>query len=348
MILKHTVLYILLILSLNLYAQIGGNSTYEFLNLPNSARIASLSGSIIAIKDNDLSNSFINPSLLNDSMANSIAVNYVNYYADVKMGYVSYARKYKENSNIAVGIHYINYGDFTEADETGKVTGSFKAAEYALNVMWSKPIDSMFTIGINVKPILSNLEKYTSVGIVADAGITYNNPKKLLSAAFVIKNMGTQLKPYYKGCYEPVPFEIQLGVSKKLAHAPFRFSILAHHLETPDLTYNNPNDVNNQTDPLTGETQPKEYNLGEKIMRHIVIGTEILLTKNLYFNLGYNYQRRQEMKVEAKTGWTGLSWGLGMKISKFRFSYGRATYHIAGPSNYFSISTNISDFRKVQ
>ena len=40
----------------------------------------------------------------------------------------------------------------------------------------------------------------------------------------------------------------------------------------------------------------------------------------------------------------GFSWGFGIKISKFHFSYGRATYHLAGGSNHFSLSTNLSDF----
>ncbi|GAJ03981.1 unnamed protein product, partial [marine sediment metagenome] len=45
--------------------QVGGKSTYQFLNLPVSARAASLGGKINSIKDNDLSLAFYNPSLLN-------------------------------------------------------------------------------------------------------------------------------------------------------------------------------------------------------------------------------------------------------------------------------------------
>jgi hypothetical protein len=44
----------------------------------------------------------------------------------------------------------------------------------------------------------------------------------------------------------------------------------------------------------------------------------------------------------------GFSYGFGIKISKFHLSYGRATYHLAGASNHFSISTNFSSFYKDQ
>jgi hypothetical protein len=48
--------------------------------------------------------------------------------------------------------------------------------------------------------------------------------------------------------------------------------------------------------------------------------------------------------VESRMSTVGLSWGFGFRISKFHISYGRATYHLAGASNHFSISTNFSDF----
>jgi hypothetical protein len=71
---------------------------------------------------------------------------------------------------------------------------------------------------------------------------------------------------------------------------------------------------------------------------------EFLPGENFYVNLGYNYQRRQELKVPVRTGMVGFSWGFGMKINKYRFSYGRASYHLAGASNHFSLVVNLSEF----
>ena len=46
------------------FSQIGGESTYEFLNLPNSARIASMGGDYLAIYDKDITLALANPTVL--------------------------------------------------------------------------------------------------------------------------------------------------------------------------------------------------------------------------------------------------------------------------------------------
>ncbi|MCK4661892.1 MAG: type IX secretion system protein PorQ [Bacteroidales bacterium] len=339
---------ILCLISLELFSQTGGDNIYDFLNLTNSARVASLGGNNVSIKDNDLDLTFHNPSLLNSSMDNQLALNYVNYFADINYGYISYARDSKEHGTFAIGLHHINYGEFTETNNIGEITGQFNAAEYALNLIWSKPINSLFSFGINIKPIYSELEKYKSYGIAADAGVTYFNPDLQLSAALVLKNFGRQLTTYYENNSEPLPFEVQLGISKKLLHAPFRFSMLVHHLETYDLSFeeiNDPEPTNSSeySDTLIVKHGDKFF---DNILRHMIFGVELLPTKNFSVRFGYNFKRRRELLITSKPGGAGLSWGVGFRISKFHFNYGRATYHLAGPSNHFSINTNLSDFYK--
>ncbi|NOQ28232.1 MAG: type IX secretion system protein PorQ [Bacteroidales bacterium] len=333
------------IFSIPLFSQIGGTHTYDFLNLVNSARVASFGGDVIAINDNDFNLSFHNPALLNSEMNHDLLVNYVNYFTDINYGYAAYASNLKKGT-FSGGIHYINYGDFIAADEKGIVTGEFKAAEYAINLIYSQAIDSNFRVGINVKPIISTLEKYTSLGLVADFGVVYNKPKSLFTAALVIKNLGTQLKTYTSQ-KESMPFNIQLGISQKLNHAPFLFSITFDHLEKWDLTYEKPVDES-ILDPFSEEESSTSGidKLADQFMRHILIGVEFNPVNNFYVRAGYNYRRRQEMLIESRTSTIGFSWGFGVKISKFHISYGRATYHLAGASDHFSISTNLDSFKK--
>src|SRR5690554_2526157 len=134
-------------------AQIGGESTYQFLELTHSARIAALGGVQIALSDaGDLNLPFYNPALLHQDMRNIFLVSYVNYLADVNYGYAAYVPKLKLPGNVAVGMQYINYGNFREATETGELTGNtFKAAEYALNLMYSNHYERL-NYGINIKP----------------------------------------------------------------------------------------------------------------------------------------------------------------------------------------------------
>jgi len=50
------------------------------------------------------------------------------------------------------------------------------------------------------------------------------------------------------------------------------------------------------------------------------------------------------MKVTTKPGTVGFSWGIGIRISKFHFSYARSAYHLVGSPNYITLTTNLSDF----
>src|SRR6266542_4472354 len=78
-----------------LFSQTGGNNTYEFLNLSVPARVASLGGALISVKDNDLNLSFQNPALLDSTMHNNLSLSYIDYFTDIHYGYAAYARHYK-------------------------------------------------------------------------------------------------------------------------------------------------------------------------------------------------------------------------------------------------------------
>ena len=82
---------------------------------------------------------------------------------------------------------------------------------------------------------------------------------------------------------------------------------------------------------------------GDKMLRHVIIGTELLVSKSFHVRMSYNFQRRKELGIESKMGTVGLSWGFGFRISRFHLSYGRATYHLAGGSNHFSVTTNLDE-----
>ncbi len=347
---KKTILFNLIVLISAIYinasAQTGGTKTYQFLTLPNSARIAAMGGNFLAIKDNDLSLAIANPSLITDKMNGKLAINYVNYFSDINYGFAAYAQSFNKLGTFVGSLQYINYGSFTYADPTGLTSGTFKAGEYALNIGWSKMLDSNFSLGSNLKLINSNFETYNSFGFAVDIAATYNNTAKRFTASLMLKNIGRQLSYYTNGNREDLPFEIQFGLSKRLKHAPFRFSLLLNHLEKWDITYEDPLNPSIKTDPLTGEKIEKTdaAKFGDKLMRHVVAGVEFIPSENFNIRLGYNYQRRQEMKVESALSTVGFSWGFGFRVSKFYLSYANVIQHLAGSSHFFTIATNISEF----
>ncbi len=328
------------------HGQIGGDNTYDFLNLTNSSRSAALGTNFLAIKDNDIALAAANPSIITPQMHNNLALSFVDYYDDINYGFVTYGRDMGKLGSYAGTIEFINYGTFDRADETGRKLGKFSANELALNIGWGRPLDSNFAIGANFKAIYSSLESYNSFGLAVDVAGSYHNPEADFTASLIFKNIGYQIISYYGGNHEPLPFEIQLGMSKRLEHLPFRYSIIFTHLEKWDLTYSDPRLENNNNDNFNENSDEKNGvgDFADKFMRHIVLGGEMYIGKNFILRLGYNYQRRQEMKVESKLSTVGFSWGFGLRISKFHFSYSRSAYHLVGSPNFITITTNLSDF----
>jgi hypothetical protein len=329
-----------------LYSQVGGNSTYTFLKLTNSARVAAVGGDNISINDRDLNFVFHNPALLDSSMSQNLVLNYVNYFAGINYAYTAYARKIRNYGTFAAGLHYINYGKFVQADPGGKITGNFRAFEMAFNIYWSRPIiDSMLHVGINLKPIYSQLEIYSSFGMAFDAGANYQSADKLFSASLVLKNIGTQFKPYVPGNFEPLPFDIQLGFTQKLEHAPFRISVTLHHLNIWDMTYDkNANPAFTYVNNSQFNMDTYQFNFFDNILRHAIFAMEFIPSKNFLVMAAYNHQRRKEMLVSARPALVGFSWGFYLKVSKLRLSYGQSIYHLAGASGHFSINLNLADF----
>jgi hypothetical protein len=323
-------------------AQKGGESTYSFLGLANSARVAGMGGEVVSLMDDDINLVFHNPALLSPAMHSNLSLNYVNYFAGVNYGYASYAYSAGEIGNFAAGMHYVNYGTFDRTDELGVSQGTFRASEYALNLYYSRIfLDSALTAGVNLKPIYSSLEQYSSFGLALDLGVTYQLSNSLTSFGLVLKNMGAQITTYTAN-RESLPFEIQAGVTQGLAHAPFRFTITFQHLERWDLSYTFQDDdvsFSGSDDEKSGFDE-----FADNLMRHVIFSTEFLLGKNFYIDVGYNYKRRKEMMVSSRPGMVGFSAGFGFRVSKFHFSFGRASYHLAGGTSHFSLTTNLSEF----
>ena len=326
-------------------AQIGGTATYSFLDLTPSASVAALGGKVNATPGADPSLSFYNPGLLDSTANNCLSLNFVNLFAGVNYGYVSFSRSYSNIGNFAAGIHYINYGKFIEADASGIISGDFTAAEYAFNFTYSRTLpylDSLFIVGMSIKPLLSVFERYTSYGLLSDAGLTYRHPNNQFTAALVLRNMGGQITPYADGKREPVHFELQLGLSHRLQHAPFRISFVLRHLEKKRLGYNKTN-----LNPQPGQKVVKKEDLKkgmdlflDEALRHVLVGIECFPFQGLTLRAGYNYNRRQEMKIENMPGMVGFSWGIAVNISRFNIDYARSTWHLAGACDHISISAN--------
>ena len=338
MIKKITCLYIL-ILALPIHAQLGGESTYQFLNLISSPRQAALGGKTITNFDYNVTDGLYNPASINHEMHNQLAVNYSSYLGGVGYGTAAYAYSWDRHIHtFHVGVTYINYGSFDGFDLNGVSTGTFNGNETALSFGYNYNIPfTDFYIGANVKLITSQLEQYNSFGGALDFGAMYINEDIDFHAAITVRNLGTQFTTY-AGLRESLPFEVNFGMSQTLENVPLRWHVTFDNLQEWPIAVSNPARA---TTDLDGNQTEEKVSFFNEALRHTILGAELFPNSGFNIRLGYNFRRAEELRIEDQRNFSGLSAGIGLKINKLRFSYTHARYSTASNANFFGLQLDL-------
>jgi hypothetical protein len=321
-------------------AQLGGESTYQFLNLVSSPRQAALGGKVLTNVDYDVTQAIFNPATINLEMDNQFALNYSSYLGGVNYGTAAYAYTVdRRNLTYHVGVTYINYGSFDGYDEQGNATASFSGNEAAVSFGHSRQIGySDFYLGGNVKLITSKLEEYSSIGFAFDAGLIYINEDIEFQATLVLRNAGTQITTY-AGQNESLPFEVDFGMSQTLEFVPIRWHLTFENLQKWPIGASNPARA---TTDLEGNQTQEEVGFLNQALRHTIIGAELFPEGGFQIRVGYNFRRAEELRIVEQRNFSGLSAGISIKLNKFRFSYTHAKYTSAANANFFGVQLDLN------
>ncbi|MFC6997693.1 type IX secretion system protein PorQ [Rufibacter roseus] len=324
-------------------AQVGGRYVFRFLDLPTHARQAALGGVNISSGLEDVNSVSANPGLMQGKANNHLSFTHLNYLSDIGQNNLQYAFESNRLGRNAIGIQYVNYGDFVQRDETGLEEGTFQVRDYAVTLSHAATIEH-FTLGATAKVAVSNIAGDQAVATLVDLGGTFVHPENGLVVGLAVKNLGVMLKPYGDGEREDMPLDIQLGASYKPEHAPFRLSLTAHNLHRWDIVYLDPNKKGTLNE--NNEEVKEKKTFGDQLVRHFVVGGELLLGPGFHIRGGYNHLRRKELVVESAGGMAGFSFGTSIKVHAFRFDYTYAKFHVAGASNYLTLTTDLNRFFK--
>ena len=335
---KQIGLIIALIITFISYAQPGGENIYSFLNFSTSARQTALGGSVLTLTD-DVNQPLWNPATINEEMGGKTSLNYANYLKDINYLSTTYAHYVDRHiGTFHAGITYLNYGSFIGADENGVETGTFKAYDMALSLGYAYQIPhSHFYVGANLKLINSVIEQYTSLGIATDIGAFYKNVEKPYRIAFVIRNLGRQIT-HYTATNESIPLLIQLGGSFQLEHVPIRLYGTLDNLQQWKIAYPNPSD---STSDFEGNVYTNEPTFVNNLMRHIIVGAELLPDKGFSLRLGFNFQRANELKLNNIRTFSGINAGFGLKMNRFKLNYAFSKFHPIADTHTFSLEINL-------
>lgn len=346
---KILLLFIILLMSAGLWAQSNGNYVYNFLSFNYSSRIAGLGSNLISVYDDDPSIIMTNPSLISQRHHSSLMMNFTNYFTGSNYASALYSHTFEKAGSFAFELRYVGYGKFSETDITGMEIGTFRASDLAAIVGWGRELSPNFSIGANLKLIYCAYADYNSFGLAVDVAGTYHNEAKRLSLSLLVKNVGSELKPFTPGNFEKLPFDLQLAFSQRFAHLPVRYHITLHSLYKWNMAYTGKDNPLYTTDAITGEVQTpsKVANFFDNMFRHVVFGIEIIPVKYLSLFFAYNHNIHQEMKIPQRRTFAGFSYGFMINVRSIQFGYSRNHYAVGAVPNNFTFCLKIDEVCKL-
>jgi hypothetical protein len=322
-----------------------GTSAFTFLNQLNNAQNAAVGGRLYAINDKEVSLTLDQPALLDAKNVNQFHTSVGILPSGVHYGTIVTAIQTKWGV-FAPYIRYMNYGSFNQTTVEGLQIGTFTALDYNIGTSYSYAPNPFFRMGAQINLLGSNLERFSAYGVSTNLSALLIHPKELLMASVGIRNAGFIFKDYTAQAESTLPLDIYAGISYRLAHAPFRFHIVGHSLNRPQNIWLDPN-AKESIDPLTGDTIPIYIpNLGEKIANHLHFQLELIPKGAIQMRLGFDYNRRQQLKLTDFPGLAGFSFGLRMHVKRFDLDYAVQYYSKAGSIQTIGLSSELSRLKK--
>jgi hypothetical protein len=309
-----TLFSLLVFLNSSIAQTTAGNAVYNFLELPNSAKISALGGLNISSIGNDLGLAMYNPSLINEEMDHQLYIGIKPYFAGIQQ-YDFMSAQYLAQKKVSwgIGVHYLDYGNINMTDIAGNDIGQMHPSDYAVHISASSEYIPNIRIGSSLKYIYSNYGLYKSSAVAMDIGLKYLSSNNLSQVSLLVKNLGMQIgNETHK---QDLPFNLILGWTKKMEYAPIQFSITADRLSVWNNSYYDPVYAQTQTASAPSQLQ--------NVFNHLTIGSELFIGQQVDIDLGYNIIRRYDLNIQDQpNGFNGFSVGMGLKLDRLNLQYG--------------------------
>ncbi|MDE7111030.1 MAG: type IX secretion system protein PorQ [Muribaculaceae bacterium] len=322
--------------SVCVFAQTGGSTAYNYLDISGSSRIYGLGGVNISLVDpDDVMATDQNPALAGPEMSRGIGVGYMRYVGGSNFANAKFIGAAGQNGAWGVGLHYFGYGSVKEALPDGTVVGTFSPSDIAFSGIYSHDLGRNWRGGFAVKFLYSSYHSYSALAIATDLGVNWFDEDRDSSLSFTISNLGGQVKKFNDRS-ERLPIDVRIGWSKALGNSPFNLSITAWNLTKWKLPY---------WDNGDGTKDPVLKNgFMSNLFRHLVFGVEWKPTDRFYVDLGYNYKTSTDMSTYSRNFLSGFSVGAGLRVRAFGVGVAFAQPHKSAATFMLNITTNLYDF----
>lgn len=285
-----------------------GSSAFPFLKINIGARAVAMGGAATGVAEDEMS-LYYNPAGIAGMERSRYIAGYHNYFVDMQSGMVGYIRPLSGQKAWAVYVSYLNFGDFTQTDMNGTVTGDFSGGDLLISTGFAMRKSHRFALGGMAKFIYQKIQNFSASGIAVDLGARYSSDRGRLTAGLMVQNLGVQLSTLGGGDSDGLPITIRAGVGGRPRGLPI---LLAADFVLP---FDN--------DPA------------------VSLGAEYFELKPLYLRLGYNSFGSNYRAEDSDDTLAGFSAGVGFDFRMMQLSYAFTPAADLGDSHRITLTGGI-------
>lgn len=281
-----------------------GTSAFPFLKINIGARAIGMGGAATGLAD-DESALYYNPAGIAGTRETRWIGGYHNYFVDMQSGFVGMIFPLDEQSSIAGHLNYLNFGEFVETDDIGKVLGTFGGGDIQLAATYARQLNYNIKAGLTAKFIYKSVHDYSESGFAFDLGAKYTDDRERFTGGVMVQNLGKQLSSLGSEKYR-LPLTFRGGVSYRPRGLPL---LLASDLILP---------VDNDIE--------------------FAIGGEYHELRPLYLRLGWNSFGSNYRAQDSDDKWAGLTVGVGFDYKRLHIAYAYAPGADLGESHRITVT----------
>ena len=314
-------LLLLGLVALPAVAQPGGSlSSFSLLRFDASARTAAMGGAYTAVADGDVNAMFYNPAIPGPATSRTPSVSYLNHLTDINAGTLAYSHTVSgAGTTLSGGLRFVHWGTIQRRNSVGERIGTFSAQDAVLTLGAARALGPRVRYGANVHLLYAQIDRVQATALATDLGVLYRVPAHQLTVGASLRHLGASLG----GFETSLPLDLQLGISKQLAHLPLRLSVTAYDLTAVG------------TGVEGGSTT-------DHVLAHLTFGGEVRLGDALRLRLGYNHRRSRDLALADRFDLGGLGGGFGIEVGGITVDYAYNSWSKLGGLHQFTVRADLS------
>ncbi|MCK4532275.1 PorV/PorQ family protein [bacterium] len=296
------------------FANNAGSNAFTFLQIGEGAKPVAMGEAYVALA-NDVNAIYWNPAGLGLVTQQEITASYLKYIVDINSGHFGYVRPMLAGG-LGMGLTYLDYGkikETTSENPIGESSGYYRPSNVAMIISYGRKINNRFSLGMNMKGIYENIQRYTANGIAVDLGTMYKvSLVKDLIVGFTVKNLGFQTKAFIEETYD-LPLSFNFGLGYGLNSRFFKLGL-------------------NFCKPQNGDI-------------NVNVGGEYCWKELISLRIGHKSIGEDLKTGSSKDSLTGLSTGLGLNMKSYQLDYAFVPFNELGDTHRISLGMKFGKTR---